>query len=668
MSGNKNFIRVIFDLPIDREFHYGVPFGLKEKVAPGKRVKVPFGKKILTGFIVGFADKPGIPGVKVKPILQVLDDIPLVDRKMLRLSRWISQYYFCPWGKALFESVPAAVKKGKPKRLKPAPSLTSAKAVAPDFVPTREQVQALKIISNILEKKEFRVMLLCGKPGSGKMTVCLEGIDYCLAGKRDVIVLVPEVSKASPIFKRFVERYGSLVGVLHSRLSRGEHYEEWQKVKKGETKIVIGTRSAIFSPVKNLGMVIIYEEHDDSYKQNDTPRYHAREVAIRRARMNNALVVLNSPTPSLETFYQTEIRKFEKVFLPGRIDKKPFPEVKVIDMSRELFRRKVISPPLEEVIRKKVEKGEQVILFLNRRGFATSLICRQCGFVLRCPDCSLPLVFHQENKIARCHYCNYSQKVPSVCPQCYSSYMRYGGLGTQKLEEIINKSFNDSRVIRMDSDSTHHKFDRLNILRTVETGKSNFLIGTQMAVEGLEFPGITLAGVISADINLNLPDFRSGEKTFRFLNRIISQMQKKEKKGAVIIQTFNPEHPAIQAAAKDDFIAFYQWELEFRKELGYPPFSHLANIIISGKDRSKVEKKSTRLFSTFKKFKAHRHIEILGPVASLYSKIKGKYRQQIVLKAKEARNLQVILKEVFKVFNAGHDINISVDVDPLNVL
>ncbi|MEA3369484.1 MAG: primosomal protein N' [Candidatus Ratteibacteria bacterium] len=661
---NKTYAGIVFDLPINKEFHYRIPRELKDRAVIGKRVSVPFGKKTLPGFIVGLTDRPDIPEEKIKEIFQVLDDEPLLNQEIFRLAGWISRYYFCSRGKALFEAVPAAVKKGAPKRERKKAASLSAKAAFPKHIPNRPQAKALNLIKNTLEKGLFEVLLLFGAVGSGKTEVCLQAIDCCLKMEKQVIILVPEVSKIPRIFKRLVKQYGRRAGVLHSGLPRREHYEQWQKIKKGETDIVIGARSAIFAPFNKLGMIIIFDEDDGSYKQSDDPKYHAREAALQRARMNRALVILSSAAPSLETFYQAERKKYKMAVLPERFDKTPPCEVQIVDMTRVRSGYRIISPSLEEAIRERMKNREGIILFLNRRGFATALLCRQCGFVLRCPDCNVSLIFHQDDGLAHCHYCGYRQSPPSVCPQCFSSYIRYTGLGTQKVEEAVNRKFSGARVIRMDTDSVRRENARRDLLRKFEAGDSDFLIGTQMVAKDRGFPRATLVGVISADVTLNLPDFRSGEKNFQLLSRITGQMGKK---GRVIIQTYHPDHFSLMAVKNHDYRAFYREELKFRRELTYPPFSHFTNITVRGKDENSVKKNSNRLFLKLKEAGKHKHFEILGPFSSPYSKIKGKYCRQITLKAKDLKKLQDVFTGVLRDFSAGSKINISVDVDPLRM-
>ena len=662
---NKAYAEIVFDLPINKEFHYTIPRDLKDKIAIGKRVTAPFGKKMLPGFVVGFTDRSDIPKEKIKDFFQVLDNEPLVNQEIFCLTRWISRYYFCSWGKALFEAVPAAVKKGEPKRGRKKLVFLFAESTVSNHIPNRQQEKALNLIGSILEKALFEVLLLFGVTGGGKTEVCLQAINHCLKMEKQVIVLVPEVSKIPRIMERLVRQYGRRVGVLHSGLSRREHYEQWKRIKKGETHIVIGTRSTIFAPFNNLGMIIVTDEHDSSYKQNDDPKYHAREVALQRAQINQALVILSSATPSLETFYQAERKKYKMATLSERFDKKPPGEVQIVDMTRVKRGRRIISPLLEEAIRERMKNREKIILFLNRRGFATTLLCRQCGFVLRCPDCNVSLIFHQDDALARCHYCGYRQSVPSVCPQCFSSYIRYAGLGIQKVEEEVNRKFTGGRVIRMDADSVRRKDTCDDLWKRFEAGEGGFLIGTQIAAKDLGFSRATLVGVISADVILNLPDFRSGEKNFQFLNRITGQMQKK---GRVIIQTYHPDHFSLQAVKNHDYRAFYREELKFRRELDYPPFSHFTNILIRGENQNSVEKNSHSLFLKLKEAQKHKQIEVLGPLFSPDSKIKGKYCWQIILKAKNVKKLQAVFTNILKDFSPGSKINISVDVDPLRMV
>jgi primosomal protein N' (replication factor Y) (superfamily II helicase) len=441
--------------------------------------------------------------------------------------------------------------------------------------------------------------LLHGVTGSGKTEIYLQAIAHALERGLGAIVLVPEISLTPQTVERFKARFSAgpqqtSVAVLHSHLSGGERHDEWHKIRRGRARIVIGARSAIFAPVEPLGLIIVDEEHEHTYKQEEAPRYHARDVAIMRGRMEGATVVLGSATPSLESYYNCGAGKYRLLELPERVDEQKLPHVRIVDLRQAIRRGEsipIFSPQLKEAILQRLERGEQTILFLNRRGYATSLQCPLCGFVAQCPNCSLALTYHRHEQRLRCHLCGHDAPVPAACPneKCRNPRIRYAGLGTQKVEETLGKLFPDARVERMDSDALKRKEDYRRILGDFRVGKIDILVGTQMIAKGLHFPNVTLVGIIYADLALHQPDFRASERTFQLLTQVAGRAGRGDVEGEVVVQAFTPFHPAIQCARRHDFAAFYHQELEFREPLKYPPFARVALLTLRGRNEDKVK-------------------------------------------------------------------------------
>jgi primosomal protein N' (replication factor Y) len=446
---------------------------------------------------------------------------------------------------------------------------------------------------------EPSTFLLHGVTGSGKTEIYLQAIAHALEQGKGAIVLVPEISLTPQTVERFKARFSSgklqtLVAVLHSHLSAGERHDEWHKIRQGRARIVIGARSAIFAPVEPLGLIIVDEEHETSYKQEEAPRYHARDVAIMRGQMEGAVVVLGSATPSLESFYNCKRGKFTLLDLPERVDNQKMPRVRVVDMRQAARGEKgtpIFSPQLKEAMQQRLECKEQTILFLNRRGYSTSLQCPKCGFVANCPNCSITLTYHRVDQRLSCHICGHVEKVPQVCPnpKCKNPAIRYAGTGTQKVEEVLAKLFPHARVKRMDADTMKRKDDYRNVLGDFRTGKIDILVGTQMIAKGLHFPNVTLVGIIYADMALHQPDFRAGERTFQLLTQVAGRAGRGDVEGEVFVQAFTPFHPAIQFARRHDFVGFYEQEIEFREQLKYPPASRMALLTLKGRNEEKVK-------------------------------------------------------------------------------
>ncbi|MGP8199854.1 MAG: primosomal protein N' [Limisphaerales bacterium] len=523
------------------------------------------------------------------------------------------------------------------------------------------------------------VFLLHGVTGSGKTEVYLQAIARSLQQGRGAIVLVPEISLTPQTVERFKARFSSgplqtLVAVLHSHLSAGERHDEWHKIRQGRARIVIGARSAVFAPVDPLGLIIVDEEHEQSYKQEEAPRYHARDVAVVRARMENAVVVLGSATPSMESFYNVEKGKYRLLELPIRADHKKMPVVRVIDM-RQVARHEtgtpILSPRLKEAILSRLERGEQTLLFLNRRGFATSMQCPLCGYVATCPNCSLSLTYHRQAGKLRCHICGHESVAPAVCPnqKCRNPAIRYAGLGTEKVEAALSKLFPKARIRRMDSDTLKRKEDYRRILGDFRTGKIDLLVGTQMIAKGLHFPNVTLVGIIHADLSLHLPDFRAGERTFQLLTQVAGRAGRGDVEGEVFVQAFTPFHPAIQYARRHDFAGFYEQEIEFRRQLNYPPVSRIALLLIKGRNEEKASFSATYVKHEIENWSGEFPDMILaGPAPAPLARTENKHRFHILLRTRQMTRLSHRLAGLLSSVTLPEEVGMSVDIDPVNLM
>lgn len=533
---------------------------------------------------------------------------------------------------------------------------------------TPEQTIAITPVLQTIEEDLHKVFLLYGVTGSGKTEVYLQSIQRVLEKGKEAIVLVPEIALTPQMVKRFKGRFGDEVAVMHSGLSTGEKYDEWRKIQRKEVKVVVGARSAIFAPFENLGIIIIDEEHETSYKQEENPRYHARDVAIQRAKKYGCPVVLGSATPALESFARAKKGVYELLSLPSRMNSGPMPHVEVVDMREELREgnRSMFSRVLMEKLKDRLEKQEQTVLFLNKRGHSSFVMCRDCGYVVNCPDCDISLTYHRFSERMKCHYCGYESLVPTQCPECQSEYIRYFGTGTQKIEEELGKVLPEARVIRMDVDTTSKKGAHEKLLTDFGEGKADILLGTQMIAKGLDFPKITLVGVLSADTMLHIPDFRSSEKTFQLLTQVSGRAGRHELTGEVIVQTYTPEHYSIQFAAQQDYDLYYEREMQIRKLHHYPPFYYISLITVSHENLMKVVSVTEKITGYIRNSLSPEAI-VLGPVASPIPRIKNRYRYQCLIKYKREPQLGRAIKTVLGQYqheSATTGLTISTDVNP----
>lgn len=540
-----------------------------------------------------------------------------------------------------------------------------------------DQEQALKEILLALDQAQFSTFLLHGVTGSGKTQVYIEAIYAVLKRGKTAIVLVPEIALTPQTVSRFKAHFGTGVAVMHSRMSDGERYDSWRRIYDHKARVVIGPRSVIFAPLPNIGLIIVDEEHDNSYKQETAPRYHARDVAVMRAKLNQALVILGSATPSVESYYNVKSKKYRLLELPNRIENIEMPTVALVDMRKErVMGRKepvIFSRLMRNKIDEKLARGEQVILLQNRRGFATFIKCHDCNYIAMCENCDISLTFHLPGHYLRCHYCNYSKKAPATCPQCGGADIYLRGVGTQKVEEELKLLFPGVRAVRMDLDTTRGKYAHDEILESFQQGQYEVLLGTQMVAKGLDFPRVTLVGVISADTELLLPDFRSSERTFQLITQVAGRAGRKDRQGEVIVQTFSPDHFTLLCARQHDFYSFFNQVIVERNLLSYPPFGRMIHVLLQAPVLVNVEKAANLLALYVPRADAY---EILGPAPAPLTRLQGKYRFHIILRASKSsdpgsqkmRAAVSLALEKFKKKHRIKDLQIAVNVDPVTIL
>lgn len=533
---------------------------------------------------------------------------------------------------------------------------------------TDEQKTAISPILQSIKDRKSETFLLYGVTGSGKTEIYLQSIQRVIEEGKEAIVLVPEISLTPQMVNRFKSRFGKDVAVLHSGLSVGEKYDEWRKIVRKEAKVVVGARSAIFAPFENIGIIIIDEEHENSYKQEDNPRYHARDVAIYRSKRHQCPVILGSATPALESFARAQKGVYTLLTMSKRMNNHELPHVSLVDMREELRKgnRSMFSEELFTKLRERIEKKEQTVLLLNKRGHSSFVMCRDCGYVLQCPNCDISLTYHRHTNQMRCHYCGFETYVPNTCPECQSEHIRYFGTGTQKVEEELGKLLPEARVIRMDVDTTSRKGAHEKLLKAFEDGEADILLGTQMIAKGLDFPNITLVGVLNADTSLHLPDFRASEKTFQLLTQVSGRAGRHELTGEVVIQTYTPEHYSIELAGKQNYDNFYRQEMVMRKMGLYPPFYYLTLITISHENLMKTISVTDKITS-FLKSRLSEQTTVLGPASSPIPRIKNRYRYQCLIKYKREPNLKETLQMILEHYQqqiASEGLSIAIDMNP----
>lgn len=753
LGGHRVVARVTLDVAVRREFDYLVPEELEPSVHEGTRVKVPFGPREVMGVVTAVLDES--PHGNLREIIKTVGGQALVTPPILRLVRWIADYYCCAPEIAMKAVLPDAVRKeeegwrerlyvralpqhGEPPKLTKrqedlwtiveewrelplqelvrlagttsatirkledkglvsiAPQISERDPYAKEHIlPTQplelneQQATALESIVESMERLAKRdddeakpvgdnVFLLHGVTGSGKTEVYLQAIAHALGQGKGAIVLVPEISLTPQTVERFKARFSqgpqqTLVAVLHSHLSAGERHDEWHKIRQGRARIVIGARSAVFAPVEPLGLVIVDEEHEHSYKQGEAPRYNARDLAVVRGQQEGAAVVLGSATPCMESYHNVQRKKYGLLSLTERVDNIQMPIVRVIDMRSAARKEKgvgIFSPQLREAILQRLEKNEQVMLFLNRRGWSSSLQCPECGFVAECPNCSVSLTYHRAAQQLMCHICGHVEPAPKKCPQteCGNAAIRFSGLGTEKVEAALEKGFPSARVKRMDSDTLKRKEDYRRILGDFRTGKIDILVGTQMIAKGLHFPNVTLVGIIHADLSLHIPDFRAGERTFQLLTQVAGRAGRGEVEGEVYVQSFTPFHPAIQYARRHDYVGFYEQEIEFRQQLNYPPVGRVALLTLRGRSEDRVKFVADHLRREIDTVaKELGEVVVAGPAPAPLLRAENFYRYQIMLRTSRMPQLSRKLSALRETFQIPEDLRLVIDIDPMSL-
>lgn len=712
----------INNINVDKTFDYIVPFEYIEKIKIGMRVKVPFASRELEGFVLDLVNSTD-DNYELKEIISIVDTEPILNNELLHLGQFMSKKYFSTLISCYQTMLPKALKaqnktsinkkmikyvelcsnsfpKLKPNQEKIVEYLRingkvkkeevnkisvsgvntlikngiiietlieEYRLVTKDINKEKETfkltVEQQEAKNKILSQTQSSVFLLHGVTGSGKTVVYMEIVEEILNRGKDSIFLVPEISLTPQMVYHFKSRFGDEVAVLHSRLSEGEKYDEYRKIVEGKVHIVVGARSAVFAPFKNLGAIIIDEEHTTSYKQDNNPKYSAIEIAIERAKNNNAIVILGSATPSLETYARSIKGLYTLVELKHRVNTNNLPLVEIVDMSKEKHRGSIFSSRLITEVNKRLEEHEQIILLLNRRGYSSFITCSNCGYTAKCPHCDITLTYHKTSNTLRCHYCGYADKMNDICPSCGEKAIKTLGTGTEKVEEEIKKVFN-ARVVRMDLDTTSKKGSHEKIITAFKNHEYDILLGTQMIAKGLDFSNVTLVGVINADTSLMIPNYRSNEYTFQLLMQTAGRSGRGEKKGSVIIQTFNPEHYAITLASKHDYIDFFKQEMEVRRKLSYPPYYYLIYIKVIGKDYNKISIESNKIASILTR--ELKNSKILGPTTCSVFKLNGLFRFGIIIKYKKEEKMEEVLQSLVNHYKGNQTVKVDIDINPNN--
>lgn len=768
------FVEVAVPTPVDRQFDYAVPEPLAARARVGHRVSVPFGKRTLPGIVTAEKSESTLMPHQVREILQAPDDAPLVHEGMLRLTRWMAEYYACSWGEALQAALPAVVRTGRKRRTRTVLRLArpvaatlqhaaelEAKAAAaarkkpgggersqsyarilravatfidtefsplelaeklglsqapldtlrkqgwlrfekvdiePEFAGggrglepapaqlTAEQQKALGSVQAALVRDEYKAFLLFGVTGSGKTEVYIRAMEQALALGKSAIVLVPEIALTPQTTRRFASRFDN-VCVLHSGMTDAQRREAWKNISEGTSRVVVGPRSALFAPVKDLGLIVVDEEHEGTYKQDNTPRYHARDTAIVRCRFEHAVVILGSATPSLESWHNAQTGKYELLELTSRVAfggtggavaaSSPghgLASVEIIDMGQECREQQkftFFSRRLRGACAQALADGQQAIIFLNRRGYHTFLSCRNCGQSMMCSHCAIPMSYHRGLKKMACHYCLETADLPRQCPYCLGGPVKLMGMGTERLEEELKDIFAGHAVARMDSDVMKTRDDYESTLDAFRAGETRILVGTQMIAKGLDFPNVTVVGVVSADTGMGLADFRSYERAFQLITQVSGRAGRGARPGTVVVQTFQPRHMAIVTAARQDYRAFVDYELPHRQQSHYPPFSRLVLVTIEANDRARAEEEAARLAAAARDFSRRHQDTILGvtpPFEAAIARLRGKHRQQVLVKAQSFQGVRGVINAMRPLVKSQQRLRVIIDVDPIDML
>lgn len=653
-------VQVALPVPIDSLFSYSVPEDLSTP-APGTRVIVPFGRRTMTGVVISLGAGVEAPR-ELKPISRVLDDAPLVEEDYLDLARWVARIYCTTLGETISAMLPSGRREKSLPELSGEEPLESPEAI----VPSDEQIAAIDAVVPPAGKGEEAWYYLYGVTGSGKTEVFLRLAERELAAGRSVIYLVPEIALTHQLFEHISRRFGDAAAMLHSGITPAERFGEWMRIKRGEARLVVGARSAVFAPVRRLGLVVIDEEHEGSYKAGNAPRYHARQVAMRRALTEGAACIMGSATPSVEAWHLMEAGRLRRLTLSRRLSGGTMPHLTLVNLRTT---SSLISPSLVDSIEESHRLGAQSILFLNRRGYAGTFQCRACGYQTECPHCSVPMTYHKTGNRMVCHYCGRTTKPISVCPDCGSLDVGFFSFGTERVEEEMGRLFPRLSVERLDTDVTRKRGALRSVLNRFAAGEIDVLLGTQIVAKGLNFPGVRTVGIISADIGLSLPDFRAAERSFALIVQVAGRAGRFRTDGEVIVQTLRPEHPAIRHAVHHRMAEFYREELEVRKELGFPPFARLVRVLVRGSDRDTVERVADMLCAEARS--ATPAIEVLGPAPALLERISNNWRYQIILRGESQASLVVRAQRMLdrhRTLREARKTHLEIDVDPVQLL
>jgi primosomal protein N' (replication factor Y) len=741
------FADIVFDRPLDSAYTYTVPEELRAQVTIGKRVEVPLGRgdHKTIGYCVRLHNTA--PAQPAKALHRVLDAESLITDPLLRLTRWMADYYLCGWGQVLQAVVPAGAREQSGVReavLVEAVPLAELPEVRPAL--SRKQTAALKQLREAgapLEQRElarqaecgtgpvaalvdkgyarvfrqpvdryrlsapatslsespitlnsgqllawskietalgqggFHAFLLHGVTGSGKTEIYLRAIEEVVRQGKEALVLVPEISLTPQTIERFRGRCGE-VAVLHSHLGDAERGGHWRRVAAGQVQVIVGARSAVFAPARRLGLIVIDEEHEHSFKQEATPRYHGRDVAVMRAKLENVPIIMGSATPSLESWHNAGRGQYVLLELPNRVMERPLPAVGLIDLRHDgpISRLEALSPRLEHAMRRALDDGGQVMLMLNRRGYSTHVYCPACGYVATCRNCDLTLTYHRQRASLVCHYCGEGAPPQQQCPMCKQPAVRYQGLGTEKLQAEIERKFSGRVVQRMDSDTMQRPGSHQRVLDAFREGRIDILLGTQMIAKGLDFPNVTLVGVVNADVGLHLPDFRAAERTFQLLAQVAGRTGRGPRGGMVLVQTYTPEHPSIVLAAAHDYAAFAHRESALRRRHQYPPYQRLARLIVRSQKQSAAEQFANQLAGAFQSAlrklaeqqPASAAVRLLGPAEAPIFRLMNYFRYHFQIQSASAAVLHSVLREVIAVARAPSGVEFQVDVDPYNMM
>ncbi len=660
---------------LGRSLHYAVPDRLAARLSPGSRVLVELGKRTLAGVVLSLGcSVPELPeGVAIRPILDAIDEMPALPPDLLQLCRWLSSYYFYPLGEVFDLVIPFGVSEpvgaGRGRERKKTEPATPRAAV---FEPTVDQRAALEQILPFVENPSFQPFVLYGVTGSGKTEVYMRLMEKALLLGYGSILLVPEIGISAQMETIFQDRFGQSLGVWHSGLSEGFRKRSWAEIRSGKRKIVLGARSAILTPVQNLRLIIVDEEHDTAYKQDDHLRYNARDAALMRAKIVEGPVVMGSATPSIQTVQRCAEKLYRQVTLPSRILNRPLPALEVVDMKREGGKRGIFSYRLRVAIGETLGAGHQALLFLNRRGYSKYYLCNTCGKPLECASCSVTLTYHKDDDRLRCHFCGFEARLPDRCPACGHAALFPRGFGTEKVEKEVKRLFPAARVVRVDRDTMSSRKRLVNALGEVRSGKADILLGTQMISKGHDFPNMTLVGIINADSGLQAGDFRAGETLVQLLIQVAGRAGRGEEPGRVIVQTYNPDHFTIDSALRLDYDGFCREELKSRENLQYPPFSRLLKLLVtSGDEEAAVA--GARLLAALCRQRAEEFrkgggaVAVLGPSPAAFVKLKNRYRWQVFLKTwtnPDMRDFVLAVLQAVKGDSSFRAVQITVDRDP----